>query len=315
MRKNKNSKTLSLILLTIISISLLFCITTYATAEPCTICKVYHGPALKGPVGIAHTMYKEVYGGQLFYSESSGGALTTYDVLRFDVNDGADFQSLWGTVENFYNIVKILGELLCYIYAMVKLIEMTTDDSFTPERFAFILIKMAIGILIIRNGFDIVTAGMTLSTVAFNNLSSALVNQGVPNGCNYDDLKDAGFFTGLGQMLKLAIPYFMMCVAKLIVSVVAWTRILDVIIRAIFAPIGIADFIYEGMHGHGFRYIKKLIASALQAVVILAAARGYSILASMTSATGQWLYTVILAYAMITLMFKTQSIANDTIGA
>lgn len=313
MQKFKIIKTFSFILLTIVIISLLMCVVTYA-ASACNICGVYHTPQLSGPLGIANTMYKEVYGGQLFYSETANGALTTYDVLRFDV-ESADFNGLWSIVQSFYHIVSVLGELLCYIYAMVKLIEMTTDDSFTPERFAFILIKMTIGILVIRNGFEIITAGMTLSTVAFNNLSSALVNQGVPNGCNYDELKGAEWFVGFGEMLKLALPYFMMCAAKLVVSVVTWTRVLDVVIRSIFAPIGIADFVYEGMQGHGFVYIKKMIASALQAAVIITVARGYGILASMTSATGQWYYTLILAYAVIMLMMKTQSIANDTIGA
>ena len=115
-------------------------------------------------------------------------------------------------------------------------------------------------------------------------------------------------------MVYFSIPYFLICLAKLIVSVVAWVRIMDVIIRAVLAPIGIADFVYEGMSGHGFTYIKKLIASALQAAVIIATAQGYGILARMTSSTGQWYYTVILAYALMTIMLKTQSIANDTIG-
>ena len=161
MKKFINLKTISFILLTIVLISFSMCMIANA-AEACNICGIYHTPSLSGPVGIANTMYKEIYGGQLFYSQSDGGALTTYDVLRFDVNNGS-FKDLWGIVGNFYLPVSALGELLCYIYAMVKLIEMSTDDTFTPERFAFILIKMAIGILIIRNGFDIVTAGMTLN--------------------------------------------------------------------------------------------------------------------------------------------------------
>lgn len=313
MQKLKHFKMFGIIILVIILISLSTCMTVYG-ADICNICKIYHGPSLSGPLGIAHTMYKEVFGGQLFYSETANGALTTYDVLQFDVNDGGTFSDMWGIVGNFYEPVSVLGQLLCYVYALVKLMEMATDDTFTPEKFAFIIFKMAIGMLVIANGFDIITAGLTLATVAFNNLSSALVSSGVPNGCNYDELKGADWFTGLGDMLALAIPYFLICLAKLIVSVVAWVRIMDVIIRAVLAPIGIADFVYEGMSGHGFTYIKKLIASALQAAVIIATAQGYGILARMTSSTGQWYYTVILAYALMTIMLKTQSIANDTIG-
>ena len=306
-------KTLSLILLTIVVISSLMSIVSYA-ADFCPICQVPHLPSPKGPAKLAYTMHIEGYGGRLFYSETNNGALTTEGVLRFDVQS-SEFKTLWDTAEGFYNIVATLGELLCVIYAMVRIIEMTTDDTMTPEKLAFIIMKMCIGIIIIKNGFEMITQGMNLASIAFNNISQTPTGPGVNTGCNYDEMVKAGFFEAIDDIFALFLPYLLMSAAKLIISVVCWARILDIVIRTVFAPIGMADFMFEGMNGHGFIYLKKMIASALQATVIMAVTRGYAILVNMTSGAGGWFTIIILAYTMIMITFKTQSLANDVIGA
>ena len=124
-----------------------------------------------------------------------------------------------------------------------------------------------------------------------------------------------GFFDALPVMFDLFFPYIMLSAAKMAISVVCWMRILDIVIRTVFAPIGMADFMYEGMSGHGFIYLKKMIASALQAAVIIAATRGYAILANMVGAGSGWFTMIIRAYTLIMITFKTQSLANDVIGA
>ena len=310
----KISKTLSLILLTIVLISLFCSITAFADDVTCGVCRVYHGPSPKGAAKLAYNMYQEVYGGRLFYSETEDGALTTEGVLRFDVNS-SEFGTLWGIAGDFYDLIATFGELLCVIYAMIRIIEFTTDDTMTPEKLAFIMMKMCIGIIVIKNGFDMITQGMNLASIAFNNLAQAPQNTKIANDCIYEDMYKGGFFDALPVMFDLFFPYIMMSAAKMAISIVCWMRILDIVIRTVFAPIGMADFMYEGMSGHGFIYLKKMIASALQAAVIIAATRGYAILANMVGAGSGWFTMIILAYTLIMITFKTQSLANDVIGA
>lgn len=301
-----------LIILCILIFSTLFCIPANAYSGKCPLCGSLHPASLKGMDDFFYKAACDVYGGDLFSSDTMGGALTTAEVLQFDVN-GTHFGPVWSIAETFYNAIASIGELLCIVYCMIRIIELTTADNFTPEKFVMLMIKMIIGIIVVRNGFDIATVCMELATVAYNALSTAPSSGFNADKCNYQELKDGGLFEVFDQ-LSLLIPYFAISIAKIFISVICWFRILDIIVRVIFAPVGMSDLMYEGTQGHGFGYAKKMISSALQAAVIMGIVKSYGAILSMFGAGSSWLVSIILAFVVVTVSLKAQSMANDIMG-
>ena len=306
-----SNKSLHIIIIFLIIVAVFLCFPITASADTmCAICGEPHFPSLSGTAGMAYDMNQTVYGGKLFDS-SSGGALTTQDVLSFDTSS-SHFSGLWRSVETYYNAVMVLGELLCVVYALATLLDWSTDDNLNPEKFALILIKMCIGMLVIKNGFDIITVATQFATVVFNKIA-ATPGSSTSKNCNYDTVKDMGFFPALGQVFSLLLPFLAMSAAKLIISIVCWARLIDISIRTIFAPIGIADFVYEGIEGHGFVYVKKLTASAMQAAVIFAIVRAYNLIINSLPDPSSFLI-IVFAFAIVLAVIKSSQLTSDVMG-
>ena len=139
-------------------------------------------------------------------------------------------------------------------------------------------------------------------------------------------------------------------VSNISVMFIAISRIVELSVRAMFAPVGVADLFGDGNHAAGIRYLKKIFALALQfalAVIItdcvalliqwkvgpdavkaisdLKAATGNSFskketIAFLDAITGSgkfgstWLTCLGLTVTKIGLLFKSMSIANDIAG-
>ena len=281
-------------------------------ASECPVCGEFHA-SLSGVSRFFYNVCCEVYGGNLFVTETTGEEITTQDALMFDVNSNQDFAAMWGAAEQLYDTVAVIGELLVIVHFMVYLLEMVTADTLNPERFFKMFIKLVAGILIVKNGFAIAEAGLTLATVVFNKMAQTPPGGMNKDACNYDALKKDGFNAILSS-IPLLLPYLVMMAAKAFVSIVCWFRIMDVLVRVIFSPVGLSDLIFEGTQGHGFMYLKKIIASALQGAAIIGITKGYSAILSILGGVSGWAITVIMAVCVIITIRKASTYANDAMG-
>lgn len=163
-------------------------------------------------------------------------------------------------------------------------------------------------------------------------------------------LKKVGIIDSVGYLLKILISYLVVMVSNISVMFIAISRIVELSVRAMFAPVGVADLFGDGNHAAGIRYLKKIFALALQfalAVIItdcvalliqwkvgpdavkaisdLKAATGNSFskketIAFLDAITGSgkfgstWLTCLGLTVTKIGLLFKSMSIANDIAG-
>lgn len=258
-----------------------------------------------------------VYGGQLFSSVE--GDVTGFDinaVLAFDIKNNGLFKTLWNEAERLYNIMLPIGELLAFVYYLLALMEKSLSDNFSAEQFARDTIKLAGMILILRMGFQLLTWGMELSSFVYKKLQQITSFRDNVSGCRYDECKNRNFFESIGHMLSLLIPWLLMSIARVVIRVICWSRVLTIIVRVIFAPIGMADSVKGGTSSQGFRYFKKIVASAMQGSLILGVSVAYNLIVSSISVDGSigWVQPVVLAAVVITLVFKSSSMAEEMLG-
>jgi hypothetical protein len=115
----------------------------------------------------------------------------------------------------------------------------------------------------------------------------------------------------IGEFLTLLVPYVLIAAALMIIQFFVYLRLMDIIVKMLFAPIGIADLGFAGTNGSGFRYLKKIAASALQGAVMVVI---LLIQTALTRNAGLF-QTLIIYYAMIGVFKKSNSLAAEIVGA
>lgn len=299
--------------LLIATIFLIFCIPAYAA--PCVVCGENHDmAALSGLERTAYDWGCVVYGGQLFDVSDNEEDITTFDVLQFDTTD--KFSGLWSQGEFFYDRLAVIGKLLVFLYCLLEIMEKAMSDFSSPEFFVKCLIKLLVGFMLIDYGYQIIGFIMNLASTVFDKIGGQISNNPAAiENCIYYEVQGSGFFDALGTMAGLFFPYLILQLAKIMVSIICWVRVLDIMVRVMFAPIGMADIVSNGLSSSGYRYLKKLGASALQGAVILAIVKAYGLITSLiANSVGGYITMIILALVVVSLMLKSSSIANEVVG-
>ena len=249
--------------------------------------------------------------------------------LKFDITGSTDpnnsnykpTAALWEAAANFYQILLPFGSILCVIYIATELFEHLNKDTLTPESLSKHIAKLFFGLIMLNIGFELITAFVSVSNTAFdllgnslstvsNNYSSGTATAGL---CNYDEMLKADFFEALGVIFHLVVPYIAMQVAEVACFLVIWARILEVVVRTIFSPLGLADLLVGGKNSNGFKYLKRLFAALMVGVVLNAVLTGYTfIMAALGS--GSFIIVLVITYTLITTILKTSELARDMIG-
>lgn len=177
----------------------------------------------------------------------------------------------WGLISNtFNNVILPVGYTLLCLYFLLELLAQTTRDNFNMEHFIRLLIKLLIGKLLMDNCIALLDGLTTFSNAIMNSIT--VNTTGDASRVNADALKRSGltFWKELALWFKLIIPYLAMVAANLFAKITIYSRAIELIVRTLMAPIGMADIFAEGMRGSGFKYLKKFLAVNLQGAIILA---------------------------------------------
>jgi hypothetical protein len=125
-------------------------------------------------------------------------------------------------------------------------------------------------------------------------------------------------FEKAGCILSVLISYLFMLIAWIMILATAWKRIFDIIVYAMFFPIGISDVVRGGLDSSGVSYMKKMAAKFLQGTIVLTIIIAYNLVSSLALSTGSGagnFGSVILALTVMTLMLQSESIASAIVGA
>lgn len=311
----------------VIIIFSVFCIPVSAAEMiSCPLCGEEHEDDFKSKLGkIAYEMNCTVYSGNIFSD-------TENELFRFDAvktEDKTDkqengtesynkklktgFEKLWNEVGKQYDIVIPFGEVLLMVYVLVQILEELNHRTLTPEHLLKGAIKFIVGVLIIRYGFTMLSYAVQFNVVLFEKIKTGTGIVMTGDNCIYDKIVDEGFRECIVEMLSVFVPWVILKVVKIGMYVVAWTRIIEICLRAMFLPIGLADFTIKGRQSNGFRYFKKLVAVILQGSIIIGLSKCYGLIYG-TVDGASWVLSITLGLVLLVACFKGQQLADDIMG-
>lgn len=255
-----------------------------------------------------------------------------------------------GVISDAIGIFKGLAASLVILFFLIELLNEAQKDFVTFERLTVMLLRLLAVTVLIMNLEMIVNGLEELSVLIFKAVKDLAENssnsfeifgENAATGYRYSevekDMKDALGKAGIKQalmvVLQLLIPWLISRLCYVVAYVIAVGRSIELIVRAIFSPIGVANLFEDGTRSSGFRYLKKFAACALQlgaiAVILYAAnALCNSLISSLSDgymtitkdnildvlgSTALWSMSAI-QLAVIGITLKAQSICNDILG-
>ena len=259
-----------------------------------------------------------------------GGGLFD-DVFSFLSFSGQSYSNdIWNIVLRVYNNVMLpFGCALMVLWFLIFLMNKASEQSFSIEVMAKTFIKLVFAYMFMRSGINIlgnlIGAGGSLihsvrgSITSTNTMADQLITM-----LNNDVAGQTGLgslMTAIFWYIKLLIPFLFALIMKAIVSIIAIGRIIELAIKACFAPIAFADMFAEGTNGQGFRFIKGFLATCLQGAVIAVIAIIYAQIApsiftaASTDFWGGILSYLVSGFAAVALVVKSQAIAKEIVGS
>ena len=238
--------------------------------------------------------------------------------INVDFDDtGNIFYKLWNSdmsgLSGLYDIAKIIGVGMCVLFFLMDLLRKATDDALTAKAFVMSLCRLLLGYWLILNLFD----GEAIIPLFVRLFSTGIIEGSFSNSViTYGELAelqtiaDMEFMEALGGLWDTITPSLCVTLSKAIVVANALGRIVELYVLCVFAPIGVANVFSGRGDSAGVRYIKKIIAVALQGAIMLA------ILVAMSTIQMQVTgLEVAFAFASAALISRSRSIANEIISA
>ena len=245
-----------------------------------------------------------------------------------DASDKDNASSMWLMIEKIYSIVLPVGYALMLLYFLLDLLNKVTNDNFNLEHFFKSFLKLIIAVILLSNGLDLMK-GLAEFAQAIASAVSGLNKDGI-KAAGTEEISNKltewadicstahGSFARLGYKMSLMIPYYIKQGMKIVIWVIAFSRIFELGVRCCFLPIACADVFGEGTKGSGFRYLKKMLATLLQSAVIVVLIWSYTVIISQVNtaltSVDPFITQVVGALSLIMLLFKSQNLASDIVG-
>lgn len=220
----------------------------------------------------------------------------------------------------YTDIVSPVGEALIVLFFLIELIDKTTKDNFSVEHFFKLMLKVVIAKFLIENGWDILTGCINVGS----NLAGAITSD--PKGLtskskvldqNAKEIQETNTIGNLGMIIQWFLPWVFAWISKMICIVICWGRMIELGVRAVTAPISMADIFQDGTHSGGFRYLRKFLGVCLQAAVIMIVIQVSGIIQGLIIGkdTVTMFKAVVVGLSTCMLVVRSQQFASDLVGA
>lgn len=210
----------------------------------------------------------------------------------------------------------ILACILCY-ECVNMLVESNRMREFGPQEVFIMLIKMAIGIMLLTHSFDIVNGMFTIGQWAMKKVASAgpasvsldVIQQ--INECN-NVLKMLGFL-----VIALFVKVFVF-VFTVALKLVVWLRFAELYMFIVCAPLPFSTFLNKEWGQMGYNYIRKILSLAFQPIFMIICFYIFEGALRMGADTGftGGLFKAMAAMCILTFaLFKTRTISDSIFNA
>ena len=192
-------------------------------------------------------------------------------------------------LKQFYDIIFAVGVNLTLMYFLVYLQKEVAEGRVTMDTLAKACVKLLMVFWLMMYGFDIMEAfieiGGALGQEILNksgemNLPTAFVGQEFVDNINATKGKIWIILTLVVSIFELLIPWLVTNIMMLFIQVQAYMRMIELFIRAMFAPLALGDIYSGGPNPTALRYLRGFLACSLQGVIIIGVLFVYRMISS-----------------------------------
>ena len=322
-RNNYAKRTLALFALIMCLVSLLFTTKVYADVTfYCPYCGTNHtveSGFQKFVIEACNKIDNNDIIGKKGDSESTG--IDIEDVMKFDTTNNAVFSALWyggsgnSGVKSLFDALVPIGLVLAVVFWFIELGEKVTTAQFNAEQLALMFVRLALGLIVVSMGFEIITLINKIGSRILDLVSSSM--DAVTNICSYEEVIKANMIENVGKILIRFPSTLVLYLCKLIAYIIVWKRTLEIVVYAIFFPIGIADSVKGGIQSSSVRYMKRMLAKFVQGAVMYGMFLAFNLVKSFALTAGTFagaFGSILLSLTLVTLLFQSESISNTIVG-
>jgi len=218
----------------------------------------------------------------------------------------------------------ILTYVFCYeLYQMV--VEKNRGGDFETGQLMFLIIKTSAMILLLSNAFEITLAVFDLGKWITDQVPASTLK--IPDSVSenlLNSMKDGDVGAAVSMWVVAGIALIITFVMSGIIYLVAWSRIVTIMLYISIAPLPFATFLNREWIGSiGQAYAKNLLALMLQGYFMLVCLIVYAGLlekaSSLITTEGSGLYGLMLMVVsmaiLVVTLTRTHSLAKSVVGA
>lgn len=263
------------------------------------VCSMIAYCATEADVNGATGMVKTIYGLLDDIFDISGmDELKNLLIIEFSGNTltagGITFTNLTSVIRTMHKTFQNLGVIMLIIFFGVGILESFSFQQMYVEKMVRQFIFLCIGIVLVSNSMNLVFGiGNVFSAliqkivnnanVSNANMASELMElkKVIYDQCNVStgtglkaSISDAvsNMATAVSYLIQLFIPSLIAKLSNVVVSVMCWSRFIELTIMAIVSPLTVCDISSGGgMNSNAVRGVKNVIALALSGAIIMLA--------------------------------------------
>lgn len=211
---------------------------------------------------------------------------------------GSSLRNIWienqDVLKKMYNIVFGYGLALSLVFFILYLTREASEGRWNIDIFVKACIMLVVSAWIMAHGFDLICNFIDLGTSmgrsimnseASKEVPTAIVDQGFVDRLNSANGKLWGTIANVSGWFQLIFPWVLNNILLLYIQVQVYMRMIELFIRAFFAPLALGDMYSGGPNPTGMRYLRSFLACALQGVIIIGTLYVYRMVGSGISST------------------------------
>lgn len=210
---------------------------------------------------IAQTIYNQMYG-----SSSVMKLMNRYNSIAASAMQIDGFSAMIATI-------KSLAIGITIILYFIDLSSKVTEKNFSIEQFFLATLRCITAYMFIENSDKIVGLLMDIGASVAVDLSNEVGLDFFADEENkvllVNGLSKMKLTEVLGYIISSVVPWLISMFGEVVLQIVLISRILEIVVMTIFAPLAISDVYREGTASPGVQYMKKILAVGLQVAVIL----------------------------------------------
>ena len=194
-------------------------------------------------------IYNQTYGSSYITS-----LISKYEAITADAMGLSVFSSLVTTI-------KTLAICITMLLYFMDLFGKVTEKNFSIEQFFKATLRCVTTYIFMDAG-----SSLSSSIASYGGYNFFTTNHKVMFINSFNSFSIAEI---LSYIMNCLIPWLLSMIGSVVIQIVLISRVLEIVVLTVFAPLAIADIYREGTSSSGVQYMKRMLALGLQVAVIL----------------------------------------------